>query len=120
MKVGRLPLFDCTNFYFWKKRMSYYLMSHGLEVWNDDLNGYNAPPTLPTDEDERKAYIAKEKALNSIMSGITNFEFAKVLNYASAKEVWDKLVSLYDGKGTITLINGKWMMKKILHHTSFE
>jgi len=91
---GRLPLFDGTNFGFWEKRMSYYLMPLGLEVWNTVLNGYNDPPTLPTYLDEMKAYIANAKALNSITSGITNSEFTKVLNCDLAKEVWDKLVSL--------------------------
>ena len=45
--TGKLPLFDGTNFGFWKKRMSYYLMSVGPKVWNVVLNGYNAPPTFP-------------------------------------------------------------------------
>eukprot|EP00253_Pinus_taeda_P024139 PITA_24139 len=81
--------------------MPYYLMSFGPEVWNIVLNGYNAPPTLPTDQDERKSYIANAKALNSITSGIIDSEFTKVLNCDSAKEVWDKLVSLYDGDSKI-------------------
>lgn len=101
MIVGRLPLFTGTNFGFWKKRMSYYLMSLKLEVWNVIMNGYNAPPTLPIDQEERKAYIANAKALNSITSGITNSKFTKVLNCDSAKEVWDKLVA--DMMGTTSL-----------------
>eukprot|EP00253_Pinus_taeda_P021883 PITA_21883 len=99
--TGRLPLFDRTNFGFWKKRMSYYLMSLGLEVWNTVLNGYTAPPTIPTYQYERKAYIANTKALNSITSGITYSEFTEVLNCDSTKEVWDKLVSLYDGDSKV-------------------
>eukprot|EP00253_Pinus_taeda_P035249 PITA_35249 len=101
MTAGRLALFDSTNFGFWKKRMSYYLMSLGPEVWNDVLNGYNAPPTLSIDQDERKAYITNAKALNSITSGITDSKFTKVLNCVSAKEVRDKLVSLYDGDSKV-------------------
>jgi len=101
MTVGRLSLFDDTNFGFWKKRMSYYLTSLGPEVWNTVMNGYNAPPTLPTDQDERKVYIANAKDLNSITSGITDSEFTKVLNCDLAKEVWDKLVSLYDGDSKV-------------------
>jgi len=31
---GRPPLFNGTNFGFGKKRMTYYLMSLGPEVWN--------------------------------------------------------------------------------------
>ena len=71
-------------------------MSLGPEVWCSILDGYKAPASLPNDLDERKAYIANAKALNSITSGITDSEFTKVMNCDSAKEVWDKLVSLYD------------------------
>ena len=95
--TGKLLIFDGTNFSFWKKRMSYYLMSLGPEVWHSILNGYKAPNGIPTDPDERKAYISNAKALNSITSGITNSEFKKVVNCDSTKEIWDKLVSLYDG-----------------------
>lgn len=101
MTAGRLPLFDGTNFGFWKKRMYYYLISLGPEVWNVVLNGYNAPPTLPTDQEDMKVYIANAKALNSITNGITDFEFRKVLNCDWANEIWDKLVSLYDGDSKV-------------------
>eukprot|EP00253_Pinus_taeda_P032422 PITA_32422 len=97
----RPPLFDGTNFGFWKKRMSYYLMSLGPEVWHSVLNEYIAPSTLPTDQDERKVYVANAKALNSITSGIIDSEFTKVMNCNSGKEVWDKIIGLYDGDSKV-------------------
>lgn len=90
----RPPLFDGTNFVSWKNRMSYYLISLGPQVWHSVINEYTTPSTLPTNQDERKAYIANAKALNSITSGIIDSEFIKVMNCNSAKEVWDKLISL--------------------------
>ena len=81
----KLPIFDGTNFSFWKKRMSYYLMSLGPEVWHSVLDRYKAPNGLPTDPDERKSYIANAKALNSITSGITDSEITKFMNCDSAK-----------------------------------
>eukprot|EP00253_Pinus_taeda_P024384 PITA_24384 len=59
------------------------------------------PTTLPTDQDERKAYIANVKALNSITSGITDSEFTKVMHCTFAKEMWEKLVGLYDGDSKV-------------------
>eukprot|EP00253_Pinus_taeda_P014082 PITA_14082 len=76
-------------------------MSLGPKVWHSVLNGYTAPSTLPTNQDERKAYIANAKALYSITSGVTDSEFTKVMNCDSAKEVWDKRVSLYDGDSKV-------------------
>ena len=91
---GRPPLFDGTNFAFWKKRMTDYLMSLGPEVWHFVQNEYKMTTTLPTNQDERKAYITNAKAMNSITSGITNSDFTKIMHCTSAKEMWEKLVSL--------------------------
>ena len=99
---GRPPLLDGTNFGFWKKRMTYYLMSLGPEVWHFVQNEYKTTSTLPINQDERKAYIANAKAMNSITSGITDFEFTKIMHCTSAKEMWEKLVGLYDGDSKVT------------------
>jgi len=98
---GRPPLFDGTNFGFWKKRMTYYLMSLGPKVWHFIQNEYKTTSTLPTDQDERKAYIANAKATNSITSGITDSKFTKIMHCTSAKEMWEKLVGLYDGDSKV-------------------
>ena len=98
---GRPPLFDGTNFGFWKKRMTYYLMSLGPEVWHFVQNEYQTTSTLPTDQDDRKGYIANAKAMNSITSGITDSEFTKIMHCTSVKEMWEKLVGLYDGKSKV-------------------
>ena len=98
---GRPPLFDGTNFGFWKKRMTYYLMSLGPEVWHFCQTEYQETSTLPTDQDERKAYIANANAMNSITSGITDFEFTKIMHCTSTKEMWEKLVCLYDGESKV-------------------
>ena len=98
---GKPPLFDGTNFGFWKKRMTYYLMSLGPEVQHFCQTKYQATSTLPTDQDERKAYIANEKAMNSITSGITDSVFTKIMHCTSAKEMWEKLVGLYDGDSKV-------------------
>jgi len=81
--------------------MTYYLMSLGPEVWHFVQNEYQTTSTLPTDPDERKSYIANVKALNSITSGITDSEFTKVMHCTSAKEMWEKLVGLYDGDSKV-------------------
>ena len=99
--LGNPPLFDDTNFGFQKKRMTYYLMSLGPEFWHFILNEYQIPTSLPIYQDERKAYIANAKAMNSITSGITDSEFTKIMHCNSAREMWEKLVSLYDGDSKV-------------------
>jgi hypothetical protein len=50
------PLFNGTNFSFWKIRMKTYLMSLGMEVWKILLDGYKIPLNLPTNEAGKKNY----------------------------------------------------------------
>ena len=92
---------------FEKKRMSYYLMYLGPEVWHSVLNEYTVLSTLPTAQDERKSYIANAKALNSITSGITDSEFTKVMNCNLAKEVWDKLAAYAMGNPKLRRLSFK-------------
>jgi hypothetical protein len=60
----RPPLFNGTNFSFWKIRMKTYLMSLGMEVWQIVVDGYKIPTTLPTDEVGKKNYYSNAKAMN--------------------------------------------------------
>jgi hypothetical protein len=45
----------------------------------------------------RLEFIFNAKAMNSILSGLTETEFVKVMHLESAKEMWDKLISSYEG-----------------------
>lgn len=65
------------------------------------MDGYKVPPTPPTDQYRSNVYIENSKALNSITSGIYDSEFTKVMNCDSAKEMWDKLISIYDGDSKV-------------------
>ena len=99
--LGKPPLFDGTNFGFWKKIMTYHLMSLGPEVQHFLQTEYEVTSALPTEQDERKSYIANAKAMNSITSGITDSEFTKIMHSNSAREMWEKLVGLYDGDSKV-------------------
>jgi hypothetical protein len=61
----RPPLFNGTNFAFWKIRMKTYLMSLGMEIWQIVVDGYKIPTTLPTDEAGKKNYYSNARAMNS-------------------------------------------------------
>eukprot|EP00253_Pinus_taeda_P021501 PITA_21501 len=103
---GRTTLCNGTNFGFWKKRMTYYLMSLGHEVWHFVPNEYRTTSTLPTEQEERKAYIANAKAMNSITSGITNSEFTKIMHVPLPKksELVNSLKGLAEKVEEITIV----------------
>ena len=77
---NKAPLFDGTNYSFWKLRMQTYLSALGFEIWEATKNGYTAPSTPITDAAKKKAYENNSKAKNSIMWGLENRELVKVMN----------------------------------------
>eukprot|EP00253_Pinus_taeda_P036210 PITA_36210 len=74
----RPPVFDGTNFNYWKVRVTAYLQSLGIEVWNIVETGYAFPSTTPTDVDEKKKYETNAKAVSTLLGCISQSEFMKV------------------------------------------
>eukprot|EP00253_Pinus_taeda_P004612 PITA_04612 len=98
----RPPVFDGTNFNYWKVRVTAYLQSLGTEVWNIVETGYSFPSTTPTDADEKKKYETNAKAISTLLGCISQSKFMKVMHYKSAKEIWDKIVTSYEGDEQVT------------------
>jgi hypothetical protein len=90
------PLFDGTNFAFWKVRMRTYLMALGVDVWGVVETGYIKPVVLAS-KDDKLEFSFNAKGMNSILNGLAEAEFVKVMHLQTAKEMWDKLISSYEG-----------------------
>jgi len=90
-------IFDGTNFVYWKVRVTAYLQSLGTEVWDIIDTGYTFPSATPTDPAEKKKYETNAKAVNTLLGCLSQSEFVKVMQYKSAKEIWDKIVLSYEG-----------------------
>jgi hypothetical protein len=82
--TNRAPLFDGTNFAFWKIRMRTYLMSLGVDVWDVVETGYVKPVVLAS-KDDKLEFRFNAKAMNSILSGLAEAEFVKVMHCDSTK-----------------------------------
>jgi hypothetical protein len=50
--VTKPPLFDGTNFSFWKVRMRTYIMALGTDVWDVVETGYIKPVVLASKHDK--------------------------------------------------------------------
>ena len=94
--TNKAPLFDGTNFAFWKVRMRTYLMSLGADVWEVVEMGYTKPIVL-ANKDDKLEFSFNAKAMNVTLSGLAESEFVEVMHFDSAKEIWDKLISSYEG-----------------------
>ena len=93
----RPPVFDGNNFTHWKIRTTAYLQSLGAEVWGIVEGGYKFPSATPTDPAEKKQYELNAKAVTVLLSSLTQSKFMKIMHFKSAKEIWDKIVTSYEG-----------------------
>jgi hypothetical protein len=94
--TSKPPLFDGTNFSFWKVRMRTYLMALGVDVWDVVETGYIKPVVLAS-KDDKLEFRFNSKGMNAILNGLVEVEFVNVMHLQTAKEMWDKLISRYEG-----------------------
>jgi hypothetical protein len=98
--TNKAPLFNGTSFGFWKVRMRNYIMDLGADVWDVVETSYVNPDVLASKYDKLE-FRFNAKAMNGILSGLAEAEFVKVIHLESTKEMWDKLISNYEGNGKV-------------------
>ena len=81
----KAPLFDGSNYSFWKIRMQSYIKSLGYDVWESIRVGYNDSVT-PTDAATKKQAENDSKAQNALFSGLVNSELVKVVMCKTSKK----------------------------------
>ena len=84
------PLFDGTNYAYWKIHMRVFLQSLDEKVWQAVEIGWTKPKEAPANWDDAKikAENFNSKALNALFSAVTNEEFKKISSTETAKEAW--------------------------------
>ena len=84
------PLFDSTDYAYWKVRMRAFLQYLDEKVWQVVEIGWTKPKETPADWDEAKIKAANfnSRALNALFSTVTNEEFKKIFSTETAKEAW--------------------------------
>ncbi len=81
--------------------MKNYLMSIGLDVWLLVEEGDDVPEIIPTGTNSMKKYWHHVRALNTLQAGLSKTFVAKVISYVSAKQLWDKLETIYAGDSKV-------------------
>lgn len=81
--------------------MHIYLMAHGFDIWQFDVDGYVAPSTPQTNQARKRASENNAKAMNAILSGLYESEFVKAMYLTSTKEMQDKLQRTYEGDNKV-------------------
>jgi hypothetical protein len=76
--------------------MRTYLMALGVDVWDVVETGYTKPVVLAS-KDDKLEFSFNAKGMNAILNGLAEAEFVKVMHLETAKAMWDKLISSYQG-----------------------
>ena len=103
--INRPPLFCGLNYQFWKVRMKIFVESLDKGIQDAIENGpfvpkFEKPWSQWTDSESKKAKfdcIAK----NIITSALNSYEFFRVSQYKSAKEMWDTLEVTHEGTNEV-------------------
>ena len=84
------PLFDSTNYAYWKVRMRVFLQSLDEKVWQAIEIGWTKSKEALADWDDAKIKAANfnNRALNDLFSAVTNEEFKKISSTEITKEAW--------------------------------
>ena len=54
--------------------------------------GYQYPAAVPTDLAEKESYEINAKAIKALLGSLSKSEFVKVMQFNTAKEIWDKII----------------------------
>ena len=82
--TNKAPLFNGTNFAFWKVRMRTYIMALGAYVW-DVVKTFYVNLVVLANKDEKIEFSFNAKAMNVILSGLAEAEFVKVMHLGTTK-----------------------------------
>ena len=93
------PLFDGTNYAYWKVHMRAFLQSLDEKMWQAMEIGQTKPKEAPADQEEAKIKAANfnSRVLNALFSAVTNKEFKKISSIETAQEAWTILQITYEG-----------------------
>ncbi|MQL94020.1 hypothetical protein Taro_026678 [Colocasia esculenta] len=99
----RPPYFDGSNYTYWKTRMQIFLRAQNHQIWKVVSSG---PYELPQDEErwtieQIKKSNANWSAMNIMHYSLHQMEFSRVSSCATAKEVWDRLMVIYEGTSEV-------------------
>ena len=112
---NRAPIFNGDHFDYWKSSMRIHINSFDGEVWNAIENGPFVPtitdahgivtnkPMAQWTEEEKKKANYDAKAQNILISSLGIDQFYHVSHCQSAKEMWDTLVTHFEGTNDVKI-----------------
>ncbi|RVW83560.1 hypothetical protein CK203_054232 [Vitis vinifera] len=108
----RAPFFMGTDYPYWKTRITWYLQSIDLDVWDvieDDLtfptklvDGVLVPkPKQEWNELDRRNFQLNAKVVFTLQCAMDRNEYNRICQCKSAKEIWRLLEITHEGKNQV-------------------
>ena len=101
MYKNEIPQFGGYKYALWIRRMKTYIQAQEFEIWQSVVDGYKEPIVLPTSEKAMKLSQNNSKSTNTLLNGLGESIYTKVMHCKSAKEIWDKLQNIYEGDSKV-------------------
>ncbi|VFQ93899.1 unnamed protein product [Cuscuta campestris] len=134
--TSRHPLFDGTNYTYWKERMRIYIRSTKFQLWLVIKNGEETSmkkvdeKLIPKTEDEFDAEDIKKvencaKAINMLYCAVNPDDYRKISCCTTTKEMWDKLEVTYEGtdqvqEAKIDFLTQEYEMFRMKEHEKID
>jgi hypothetical protein len=105
--TNRPPLFNSSDYSYWKTRMTTYIKGQDYPIWKIIVNSPHVPtkiveeqeiPKQETewDENDVKLIELNYKAMNCLYCAFDSKEFDEISSCNSAKEIWERLEATYE------------------------
>ena len=93
----KIPIFDGTDYPFWKEKMMIRIRAIGDDMWNMVQFGLTiVAPQVPIDE-EKKIIQLDAQAKDEISGHLNRAQFLCYRQCENAKELWDVLEKINEG-----------------------
>ena len=100
---GKPPIFDGTDYDYWKVRMRAYLLSLGFEVWEICVDPDYVNLAVCTTELQVRRHEYNSKAYNALIACLARPEFDRVSYLLTAREIWARLANFHEGTNHVKL-----------------
>jgi hypothetical protein len=109
--LNSIPVFDGTNYGYWKARMRFFLKS--IDVWKIVETGWIKPEeTDKITVIQTSAKLSNDKALHPLCQALSPSEFARISNCEIAKDAWHILETTYEGTKLVKSIKLQMLISK--------
>ena len=101
--ITRPPIFNGTNYIYWKTRMRIFLISMDFKLWNIVENGFqkSSLPMNDWNELEKKTFTLNTKAMNALFCALDKNEFNRVSICETTFNIWHTLEVTHEGTSRV-------------------